>query len=112
MASFLLQPNVADFVGESMADSQYEVRLEETTVAEGSAIVDVTLEQSCLAADCGVTILAIRHTDGSFEHMPTGEEVLVPGDVLIALGTAEHHEALKVWMAAQLPDGRIGGNGR
>lgn len=105
MASFMLQPNVADFVGESMSDSRFEVRLEETPIASDSALDGLTLGDSFLAADCGVTILAIRHSDGSFAHMPEDDEILVAGDVLIALGTSEHHQALKVWMAAQSADG-------
>lgn len=100
MASFMVQPNVADFVGESMHDDELEVRLSEVTVQDGSRLVDRSIEESGVRAACGVIILAIRRPDGSFVHQPSARTVPEIGDVLITLGTSEQQHALQAWVDA------------
>ncbi len=101
MASFMVQPNVADFVGESMSDARYEVRLNEAPVRRGGLQANRSLEESGVIQDCGVIILAIRRPDGSFQHQPPPDTVPSPGDVLITLGTPTQQEAFRTWMALQ-----------
>lgn len=98
MASFMVQPNVADFVGESMTDGRFEVRLNEVVVAEGSLVAARSIEESGIIADCGVIILAIRRPDGSFVHQPSPTTIPAIGDVLITLGTPAQQEALRAWI--------------
>ena len=99
MASFMLQPNVADFVGESMSDAEFEVRLSEARVEAGGLQANRSIEKSGVLEDCGVVILAIRRPDGSFHHQPQPDTVTEVGDVLITLGTPTQQEALRTWMA-------------
>ncbi len=99
MASFMVQPNVADFVGESMSDARYEVRLTETPITRGSPLAECSLGECGVADDCGVIILAIRRPDGSFVHQPGAATVPQVGDVLIILGTSEQQYALQTWVA-------------
>ena len=101
MASFMVQPNVADFVGESMSDDRYEVRLTETPVLRGSRLADRSIGESGVRDSCGVIILAIRRPDGSFAHQPTATTVPQVGDVLITLGTPEQQYALQSWVSDQ-----------
>ena len=98
MASYMVQPNVADFVGESMSDDRLEVQLSEIDVVEGSRLADRTIEESGVRDACGVTVLAIRRPDGSFQHQPSGATVPEVGDVLITLGTSEQQYALQAWV--------------
>ena len=98
MASFMVQPNVADFVGESMHDDRLEVRLSELTVQTGSRLADRSIEDSGVRAACGVIVLAIRRPDGSFVHQPSAQTVPEVGDVLITLGTSEQQDALQLWV--------------
>lgn len=99
MASFMVQPNVADFVGESMHDDRLEVRLSEVRVTEGSRLADRSLEESGVRAACGVIILAIRRPNGTFIHQPSASTVPVVGDVLITLGTPQQQSTLEGWVA-------------
>ncbi len=98
MASFMVQPNVADFVGESMHDERLEVRLSEVAVTAESRLADQTLEASGIRSACGVIVLAIRRPDGSFVHQPSATTVPASGDVLITLGTPDQQEALHTWI--------------
>ena len=98
MASFVVQPNVADFVGESMSDDRYEVRLTETQVARGSRLADRSIEESGIRHACGVIVLAIRRPDGTFLHQPAAATVPQVGDVLITLGTPQQQTRLHAWI--------------
>lgn len=97
MASFITQPNVADFVGESMHDARFEVRLSETVVEEGGPLDHRPLAESDPTNRCGVTVLAVRRPDGSFVHQPGPDTVLRTGDVVIALGTSDQQAAFRTW---------------
>ncbi|MEL6983752.1 MAG: potassium channel protein [Actinomycetota bacterium] len=98
MASFMVQPNVADFVGESMHDERLEVRLAEVPITSASRLADRSLEDSGIRAACGVIVLAIRRPDGSFVHQPSATTVPADGDVLITLGTPDQQDALESWV--------------
>ncbi|MGB5760402.1 MAG: potassium channel protein [Acidimicrobiales bacterium] len=99
MASFMVQPNVADFLGESMSDARYEVRLSEARVTTGGLQAGRSIGASGIIEDCGVIVLAIRRPDGSFLHQPPTDTVPQVGDVLITLGTPTQQDALRAWMA-------------
>ncbi len=103
MSSFVLHPHVADFLGETMTDRRYEVRLGEIVVDARTApsLVGRSLVDSGILDASGLTLLAVRQTDGSFDHRHDGEFEPRPGDVLIVLGTAEQHAAGEAWLAAQ-----------
>lgn len=97
MASFLLHPNVADFLGESMHDQELELRLGEVVVETGNGLVGQTLRQCHLGQETGVTVLAVRRADGEWLHQVTGDLLLKAGDILVALGTPEQQDALRTW---------------
>ncbi|MDH3294783.1 MAG: potassium channel protein, partial [Acidimicrobiia bacterium] len=97
MASFLLHPNVADFLGESMHDQELELRLGEVVVQPGNGLGGQTLRQCRLGQETGVTVLAVRRESGEWIHHVTGDLVLRGGDILVALGTPEQQDALRRW---------------
>jgi len=97
MASLVLQPNVAAFLGETMADRAYQIRMEEVEVEETSRLDGITLIQSGFLDETGLTLLAIRRMDGSFVHRPRGDFRLVAGDVAIVLGMPEEHLEGRQW---------------
>lgn len=97
MASFLIHPNVADFLGESMHDQELELRLGEIKVESDNGLVGQTLRQCHLGQETGVTVLAVRRESGKWLHHVTGDLVLKGGDILVALGTPEQQEALRQW---------------
>jgi voltage-gated potassium channel len=100
MASFLVHPNVADFLGESMHDQDLELRLGEILVAPDNGLVGQTLRQCQVGQETGVTVLAVRREAGDWIHHVTGDLVFEGGDILVALGTPEQQDALRQWSAA------------
>lgn len=97
MASFLLHPTVAEFLGETMHDQDLELRLGEIFIEEGNGLVGQTLRQCHLGQETGVTVLAVRRSDGEWLHQVTGDVVLNGGDTLVALGTPEQQDAARNW---------------
>lgn len=99
MASFLVEPHVADFLGETMGDRGLQVRLRGLEVADGP-LVGETLEGSGLLRATGVTVLAVRRGDGTYRHHPGPDVELAVGDAVIALGTPAQLHALGAWFRA------------
>ncbi|MDH4276990.1 MAG: NAD-binding protein [Acidimicrobiia bacterium] len=97
MASFLLHPNVAEFLGETMHDQDLELRLGEIEIPEGNGLVGQTLRQCHLGQETGVTVLAVRRASGEWLHHVTGDVVLRDNDILVALGTPEQQDAARSW---------------
>jgi len=98
MASFVLQPNVADFLSETMADGSFQVRLGEIKVEAGSGLVDVPLRSTPFLEETGLTLLALRKCDGSFSQQRDGSCIPGAGERLIVLGTPEQHRAAEKWV--------------
>ncbi len=98
MASFVMQPNVADFLGEAMRNEELAVELHEFEVTDESPLADRTLSESGIGAATGVTILAVRHADGSFVQSPSADTKIYPGDVTIVLGTSQQLAAMRAWL--------------
>lgn len=92
MAALVTQPNVAEFLDIAMHDRELAVSLIEVTVPEGSGLLDRPLGDT---ESEGVTILALRRSDGRFVHHPNRAMPPAVGDVLIALGTEDEHAELR-----------------
>ncbi len=98
MASFVVQPNVADFLGEATGSEHVAVELHEFSVSAESPLADRTLRDSEISAATGVTILAVRRADGSFIQSPEADTKIYQGDVPIVLGTSQQLAALRTWL--------------
>jgi voltage-gated potassium channel len=94
MAAFALQPHVAEFLDVVMHDGTLEFRLEEVAVASGSSLVDRSLRDSHIRDRTGALVLALRDTVGRFTTNPPPETIIVPGQILIAIGTSEQLASL------------------
>jgi voltage-gated potassium channel len=77
MARLVLHPQVTDAV-----DVAPSYRLEEIEVSDGCAGAGMQLDD--VLGDA--LAVAIRRADGRFQFQPPGETVLLPGDVLLAMG--------------------------
>ncbi|HEY5664295.1 MAG TPA: potassium channel protein [Ilumatobacter sp.] len=89
MASFIVQPNVAEFVDVVMHERSMDFRMQEVEIPEGSPLAGVTLRDANLRQRAGVLVLALRADDGTFNTNPDPETVLQPHHVIIAVGTDE-----------------------
>ena len=94
MAAFVSSPHVAEFLDVVMHDGSLEFRLEEVAVPAASPLGGRTLRSAHVRDRTGALVLAIRAPDGTFVMNPEPETVIEPGNVLIAIGTAEQVAAL------------------
>ncbi len=101
MAAFALQPDVADFMDVVMQDGEFDYRIQQVRVPEGSSLVGRTLAELGAPERFGVTVLAVRRVaHGPFTAHPDGSVRLEPGSVLITFGTSGQVEALERAAAA------------
>ncbi|MEM7556362.1 MAG: potassium channel protein [Cyanobacteria bacterium P01_A01_bin.84] len=90
MAAAALRPQVMDFVDGIISGTDRELYMEEYLVDPSTCpIVGQTLFKAKLRMRTGALVLAIRRHDGTLIGGPTGETVLMSGDLLICMGTAE-----------------------
>ncbi len=86
MASFIVQPHVAEFVDVVMHERSLEFRMQEIPVRAGSFLDGQSLRSADLRERANVLVLALRRVDGSFLNNPDPDLVLEAGQVLIAVG--------------------------
>lgn len=87
MASFVVQPNVAEFVDVVMHERSMDFRMQEVEITAGSRLAGVTLRDANLRREAGVLVLAVRGDDGAFTTNPDPDLVIHAGNVIIAVGT-------------------------
>jgi voltage-gated potassium channel len=87
MASFVLQPNVAEFVDVVMHERSMDFRMREVEIPVGSEIAGITLRDANLRQRAGVLVLALRGDDGTFTTNPEPDVVLEPHNIIVAVGT-------------------------
>lgn len=98
MVSVLLRPTVVSFVDIAGRASDLGLRLEQTTVKEGSPIAGKTLSEARIPQETGLIVIAIgkRAALGhDFEFNPSGETRLEAGDDVIVLGRTEQIDRLQ-----------------
>jgi len=94
MASFVARPNVAEFVDVVMHERSLEFRMQELEVLPDSPLAGRTLREANIRERSGVLVLALREVDGSFTTNPTGDTLIEPKQVIIAVGTNEDFDRL------------------
>jgi voltage-gated potassium channel len=87
MASFVVQPNVAEFVDVVMHERSMDFRMQEVELTAGSRLSGVSLRNANLRQEAGVLVLAVRGDDGAFTTNPDPDLILHAGNVIIAVGT-------------------------
>lgn len=90
MAAAALRPQVMDFVDGIISGNDRQLYMEELLIEPGTcAFVGETLQKAELRSQTGALVLAIRRADGTLIGAPTGDTLLMAGDILICMGTAE-----------------------
>ena len=87
MAAFVLHPNVAEFVDVVMHERSIEFRMQEMCLPARSPLSGQTLRAANLRESSGALVLALRSPEGQFVTNPTGDTLLEPNHVIIAVGT-------------------------
>jgi len=95
MAAAALRPQVMDFVDGIISGTDRELYMEEVLIDYKSCpFVGQSLGEARLRAKSGALILAIRRSSGELIGGPTADTILMTGDVMISMGTAEQLRAL------------------
>ncbi len=95
MAAAALRPQVLDFVDGILTGADRQLYMEEFLLDPAFCpVVGQSLQKARLRSQSGALVLAIRRLDGTLIGGPTGDTVLMPGDRLIGMGTAEQLRSL------------------
>jgi voltage-gated potassium channel len=95
LASFALQPDVAEFLDVVMHDEQVDWRIQQVQVWAGSELAGRSVAASRVEERTGVLLLAVRPApQAPLVANPPDDYVIPSGAVLIALGRLEELEAL------------------
>ena len=94
LATFALQPAVADFVDLVGPSAGEAFRLEQVVVPEASPLADRTMGACGIREATGALVLALREPGGEFESNPGPDTVLRGGATLVVIGTPEQLDAL------------------
>ncbi len=90
MAAAALRPQVMDFVDGILSGAGRSFYMEEFLIEpETCSCVGQTLRDAMLRSRSGALVLAVRRADGTLIPGPTADTLLLTGDVLICMGTAE-----------------------
>ncbi|MBC6431064.1 potassium channel protein [Nostoc sp. HG1] len=95
MAAAALRPQVLDFVDGILTGADRQLYMEEFLLDPAFCpFVGQSLQKARLRSQSGALVLAIRRVDGTLIGGPTGDTVLMSGDRLIGMGTAEQLRSL------------------
>ncbi len=89
MASFILQPHVAEFIDVVMHERSLEFRMQEIALEPGSPLVGSSLRSAAMRERANVIVLALRQPDGTFVNNPDPDLALEAGQVLIVVGAGK-----------------------
>lgn len=104
MAAAALRPQVMDFVDGILTSVDRTLYMEEFRLdSDVSPCVGQTLREARLRSQSGALVLAIRRTDDTLIGGPTADTELMPGDLLICMGTAEQLRSLNQILVPMQP---------
>lgn len=90
MAAAALRPQIMDFVDGIISGKGRELYMEEVLIDYKSCpFVGQSLGEARLRGQTGALVLAIRRASGELIGGPTADTILMTGDVMISMGTAE-----------------------
>jgi voltage-gated potassium channel len=99
MAAAALRPQVLDFVDGILSGTDRQLYMEEFLLDGDCPFLGQTLQKAKLRSQTGALVLAIRRSDGNLIGGPTGDTILISGDTLICMGTAEQLRGLNKVLA-------------
>jgi voltage-gated potassium channel len=82
----VLRPAVLHFLESAARGAFSDLEAGEVRVQPGSPLAGATLHAARLSEGCGVTVVGVLRPTGEAVSAPTGDTVLEPGAVLVALG--------------------------
>lgn len=86
MAQLIVRPTVIDFIDLTMHAGELGLRMEELLVTEKADFANKNLVESGIRKNFEIIIVAIKRQGEDMIFNPKPETVILPGDILIALG--------------------------
>lgn len=87
IALSFLRPNVVDFIDVALVQqSELGLEIEEIQVAPSSSLSGKTVANSHIRSQHGIIVLAIKREGEPMHYNPASDDVIHPGDHLIAMG--------------------------
>jgi voltage-gated potassium channel len=108
IAKLMLKPQVSAFLDIVSRHGGPDLRFEEIEITPECPQAGRTIRDTRVRHETGALIVALRKADGTFDTTPDPDAELNPGDVLIAVGTAEELGALEELFS---PSGSAGAGG-
>lgn len=100
IAATLLRPTVVSFLDAITVGTDISLRLEETEVTEGSALIGQTLADARIPQKTGLVVLALRSgLIGKAKYNPGPETRLAAHDVMIVLGEPDQVQKLREYVS-------------
>ncbi len=95
MVAGTLRSQILDFLDGIISDSDRPLYMEEFLLNPANCpFVGQSLQKAKLRSQTGALVLAIRRLDANLISGPTGDTILMSGDTLICMGTAEQLRSL------------------
>ncbi len=95
MAQLLLRPTVTDFIDLAMYAGELGLKLEEILVSENAVFANKNLMESGIRKRHDIIVVAIKRGAGAMLFNPKPDTMILPGDIMIVLGEADHIIALE-----------------
>jgi voltage-gated potassium channel len=89
MASEMIRPAVVDFLDSMLRSSERNLRINQLTITENSAVCGKDIRACGLKEKYGLLVLGSRGIDGQIKFNPAPAQVLNPGMTLIVMGDVE-----------------------
>lgn len=99
MAKLMLKPQVSAFLDIVSRHGGPDLRFEEIEITSDCPQAGKTIRDTRIRHETGALVVALKKADGSFDTTPNPDAELHPGDILIAVGTAEELRALEEMFA-------------
>lgn len=101
LAALALKPDLAEFIDLVVRGTTVEFRVEEMKVEQGAEIVGKSLRELDLRQRAGALVLAVGAEGGQMALNPDPALIFHPGQIIIAIGTSEQLDRLRVIAQAE-----------
>jgi voltage-gated potassium channel len=106
IAAMALDPSKARFIDLVVEGDLVELEIEQIAIPDASPLAGNTLRSSRIRELSGATILAIEATQDGVQLNPDPDRPLTGGDVLMAIGTRIHIDALNRMLESPISNDR------
>lgn len=95
MAAMATKPTAIDFFDSIIHNGHLQVAMSEFKVGNNCQLVNKSLKDSQIRQKSGAYIVTIKKANGQLEMQPTANSKIEPGDILVAIGTADQLSGLE-----------------